>query len=671
MKKFLKSYLWIPAFIGFLLYLQTLTFGSAWGDDHIVIDPVCRDFNLMLKSFYHNIPGQHFFPFSFFQSYVVNLIFGKIAFPFGFHFYQLTMHIISCILAALIFEKITKSRLISILIVTLWTVHPLNVESLTRLVCAPAHIPAGTFCLAFIFCFLKANEISNGVTKIILSLLGILFFLISVTSYEQYILFPFVLIIIISILAKKKMTQDKHHIFFLAIPIIFIYLVYIAWRYYASGKTLFYSGDEAITWTEIGSLKDILFRAFWLAPQLLVHYFRLFFYPDYLAESKADWYKVGGSIWSFYSLFCQSLIFILIISSFLLRKKIPLFSIGVAWFFIGMFPIIQIIPIFSIVDEHYCYLPILGIFLSLFSIVKYFWNPINKKILLVFILPIFFILTLRTILYIPSVKDQLTQAIYMAQESPELLKPLHVAKVQNLAALENRPSEVPEWIKEYNGDEIALKWVKYNLSKEPDLSYKFGPIQMSYNYYWYWGAIRVLYYMHMTKELNSLFDQAIIIKPNWFGYYHASMFFRDIKDWDKAWDYLKRAIELAPKHYLLFDSLFIEVSNNGDKFNEAETLLKKFLLLKNTSAYPYLFSGRFYETFNKNDLAIQCFRSGISSDKEASINAKQLYYSTCIYFFKNHMLSEAKQTLNIILSFDPFDEYAKQLLRKLTVQYSN
>ena len=186
MRSFLKSYLWIPALVGLLVYLPVLQLGSAWGDDHVVIDPIARDLKLMLAGFYKNIPGTHFFPFSFFQCYFINLIFGSKAFPFGFHLYQLICHVSACFFATLVLYKLTKNKLISIIVILMWTVHPINVETLTRLVCAPAHVPAGTFALIFLLCFLEAKDKKDIRTKVILLCTGMLFFLFSLTSYEQY-----------------------------------------------------------------------------------------------------------------------------------------------------------------------------------------------------------------------------------------------------------------------------------------------------------------------------------------------------------------------------------------------------------------------------------------------------------------------------------------------------
>ena len=103
---FIKSLLWLPSLIGILVFLPSLWYGSAWGDDHPVFSPAAKDFNLMIGLFFKNPPGGHFMPFHYFQSYIINLIFGKYAFPFGFHVYEIFLHSISCLLTTIIIYKI-------------------------------------------------------------------------------------------------------------------------------------------------------------------------------------------------------------------------------------------------------------------------------------------------------------------------------------------------------------------------------------------------------------------------------------------------------------------------------------------------------------------------------------------------------------------------------------
>ena len=665
-KKYFKSLLWLPSLIALVVYFQALSFGLTWGDDNVVVAPIAKDFSLMLKGFYHTIPGGHFFPFSFLQCFLINSIFGTNAFPFGFHLYQLIMHVISCVLATLIIYKITNNKLIAILMVSLWTVHPLNVETLTRLVCAPAHVPAGTFCLAFLYCFLKSKEARNTLHKIMFSFIGIVFFLISITSYEQYILFPLVVGLLLYMLPNNSTYSRREFIYFLVLPILLIYVFYVVWRYVACGGELFYSGDELITWTDLGSIKDIFFRAYWLVPQLLVHYLRLFFWPDFLAESKADWYKIGNSVWSAYSLFCQILILVLILSSVILRKKIQLFTIGIFWFFICMLPIIQIIPLFTIVDEHYCYLPIIGLFISIFSLVMHYLKNIKPITLIILFIPVFCLLTWRTLIYLPNHKNSFSQKVSMAIYSPPWMKVVYILEAIQTARSQNKQDELPPGLNLDGLKNECFKWLKVNLLVQADLSQRFGPMQTVYKYNTYMFLCRVLYSSKREKESAILVQQALSVKNNWFGWFSNAEFFSGIQRWNKAWEALKKAIELNPQCNFLYGITFTKIALNAHVFNEAEQLIKNYIMLKPKLSHPYMCAAFFYMAFKKNNKALIFSKQAIAQDKIVSINDRNGYLQIANFLLQNRMPVEAKEALKILIyDINPSDNEAKSKLLQI------
>ncbi len=666
MKFIRKIYFLVPTIIYLLLYSQSVFFDAAWGDDTYITVPMAKNFSIMLQGFYRNLPGLHFVPFCYFQSYLVHYFLGNQAFPSGFHLYALIMHSISCVIATLIMHKLTNSKLISVLIISLWTVHPLNVEILTRVGCAPAQLASGTFCLTFIWCFLKAREIKNYVLRLFSSLVGILFFFASITSHEQYLPFPLVLLLIFFFLDGKQRFFQRDYLINFVLPIILIYPIYLTWKFFACGSSLFYTGDSLITWTEIGTTKDILFRAYWLAPQLLVHYFRLFFYPDYLAETQTDWYMVGGTLLSPYTLFCQGLALVLILSGIYLYKKIPFYSIGIVWFLTSMILVIQIIPLFDIVDEHWCYLSILGILLSIFSLFTYCWKTISTRTLLIIVLSIFCLLAWRTILYIPTQKDRLSQAISMAKYSPPWTKVMYTLEAIQTAKSKGRQDELPKCM---NLDELkreVAQWLKKYLYVKPDLSYKFGPMQNAYKYNTYRFISRCLITSNKQDELDYLMKQAIEVKNDAFAWIQNATLFKEIKEWKRAWQSLQNAVRSNPSFTFIYDRLFIEVAIKSDSLNEASELIKNYIKIKPISSYPYLFAGLFYQEINNTEIALEYFKQAISNDKIPSTANENLYLLTTNVFIKNRMYEDAKKSLNIILSFiNPSNEKVKSKLEEL------
>ena len=660
-KLFNKYYFLIPVLVYILVYTQTLGYKLAWQDDSLLIQPAAKDLHLVLKGFYENLPGHHFVPFYYLQSYLINLIFGENAFPFGFRLYGFLLHILSCVLLAVIVFKLTGNRLISVLIPLLWTVHPVNVETLTRVGMVPFQLASGTFCLAFTYCFLRIREVSTFRTRLIFSLLGTFFLLVSVTSCEQYLFFPIVLCLIFYLPEGKKLFLQKEYLYFFILPVTLIIPFYLGWRFLASGSSMYYAGTELIPWNEPGTLKDHVFRGFWLSPQLLVHYFRLFIWPDYLAESKADWYMVGGSLWSPYSLFCQLLIFGLILLGVYLYKKIPIFSIGVVWFLVSMVLVIQVVPLFTIVDEHYCYISVIGILLSIFSLVNYCREKISSKILVILIVPILCLLAWRTLLYVPSAKDRFSQVLSIVEYSPPWTKIIYMVEAIEFANNENKQSELPKWLNLTNLKYEVKEWVKKYLHEKVDLSYKFGPMQTIYKYNNYRFICRCLYYSNRPSELHFLMKQALEVKNNSFGWLQIAELFVEMKSWHEAWQALKKAIELNPRFQFSYGRSFVLIAQNSDNFNEAEKLVKNYIRLNSGSSYPYLFAGLFYLAFDKEKEALKYFAYGVSQDKVVSVSYKNAYFSALETFIKGNRFDLVSKTLKIVKKIAPTDPRSGQI----------
>ena len=659
-----RLYFLFPAFVHILLYSQSIYFDSAWSDDQMVISPQAKDFNLMLKSFYDNkitFPGVHYIPALFLQCFFINLTFGKNAFPFGFHLYHFFVQAVICMLATILIYKLTNNRLIALLIVTFWTVHPVNVQMLTRLLVGPG-ICGFAACLAFILIYLKCREIKNKLALFALIFSANLLYLFSSFCGEALFLLGFIVYVIFFYLYGKSIISKKY--FYLLFPVFIVAPIYLTLRCIACGQ-LVETGDVLIKWTETGSLKEILFRTFWLSPQLIVHYFKLFFFPTGLVDSRAEWYTVGDSVWSSYSIFCQLFVLCLILAAIFLYKKIPLFTIGIIWFFLSIVLTIQIFPLFSIAALRYFYVPMLGLLLAIFSFVIYFWKYVSTKYLIVLLLPIFCFLILRTLYYIPSGKNSLNFYVYNSKEAPLWNKPIWFYNALSVAELEDRSHELPEWLNEKSFESAIDEWLEKYLNLKTDLSYQFGPMQMTYNYDAFRVIFHFLFYSKQFKKLDTAFNTALKISDDWLGWHTASSFLKDTKQWQLAWEFLERAISKNPKIKFSYDSNFIEVALNANKFSEAELLVKNYMNLKPKSAHSFLFAGWFYDRFGKSQQALNCFELGISKEKETAVDEDLLYFYAYTLFFKNHMFNEARQVLNILISYNPFNIKAKEELRRI------
>ena len=663
---FRKYYFFIPAIIFLILYFPSIFYGTAWGDDPMAISPQARDFGLMLKSFYDSTAMQadHYLPFFYLQCFIVNLIFGENAFPFGFHLYLYVSGFVVCILASILFYQVIGDKLISTLIVIFWTVHPINLQMHTRLLVGPTNA-AFAFCLVFLICYLQCRKSTSVVNKILLMMLGSTCFILSIMMVEWCIHFPVLLCLIYLYLEGKDIFKKRFFTLFL--PLFLTYLIYFGLRLLATQGAFIESAGELIRWTELGSIQDILFRAVWLSPQLLVHYLKLFFFPFGLMDSAAEWYMVGDSVFSPYSIFCQLFVLGLIAISIALYKRFPLFSLGMFWFFISFVLTIQIIPLFAVVALRYAYVPTLGLLLAMLSFFTH-GKLVSRKVLLISLVPIITFLFIRTMYYLPSSKDFLHQHIYCAKEAPLWNRPTYYAAALDLAAKENRNSELPSWLNENVFSEIVSQWLDKYLVIKPSLAIKFGPMQMPYNFFTFRGIFRSLYEQGDAEKLKIAFNSALVVNNKWLGWYEISSFLKSVNKWELAWQALYKAVTLQPLNVNSYGVNFIEIVKKSNHTNEAKELLENYVKSKPTSSHPYLITGLFFNEIGEADLALKYLKQAISNDKMLSVNHGWLYFSASELFIHYNLYNEAEQALSKVLSFNPYSKEAKEklaLIKKL------
>ena len=665
LNKIKNLYFLIPAVIFLLVYSQSVFFGAVWGDDPFVIAPQCRDFNLMLKSFYDNsnYSGVHYLPMYYLQYFLVNKIFGAGAYPFGFHVYHLLAQSLVCIFATLVFYRITKNKLFSVMVVSFWIMHPVNLQMSTRLLVG-AGVMGFALCLAFIYLNLKVLEDEPGIYKWFYVIFGNLFFLVALMITESNFFFPLLLYLISFYLKGKDIFNKKY--LYLSIPVLVVLPVYLILRFIACGGSIFNPSttDELMCWTEFGGIKDILFRAVWLSPQLIVHYFKLFFWPFGLMDSRAEWYMVSDSIFSLYSLFCQLFVLCLILSVFLAYKKVPLYSVGIAWFFILIVLCIQIFPLFTIAGVRYIYAPSLGLMLALFSLLFKCSNMKLRNSLLILSIPVFIFLIGRTVYYLPSSKDQLTQLVYCAKEAPLWNKLNYFVDVIKIADEQKQWDKVPAWINNDSFNKLFNESINFYLNIKPDLSTKFGPMQMAYNFYSFRRLLDSLIILGRTDLISPILNASLRVNNGWTGWYEAATFLYKTNNLNAAWEATKKAVSIKPKSPLSYNTQFVDIAVAANKFDEAEKLVLNFIKLSPKFSYPYLSIGILYSKFNKEDLALNYFKQALQADKQIC-SEYYAYDYVARFFIKRDMLNEARVAVNKIFALDPFNETAKNTLNEI------
>ncbi|MBI3308087.1 MAG: hypothetical protein HYZ79_01785 [Candidatus Melainabacteria bacterium] len=194
------------------------------------------------------------------------------------------------------------------------------------------------------------------------------------------------------------------------------------------------------------SFQDTLERVLWLSPQIFVHFSKLIFFPFHLTIDQSALVKLGGSLFSGYSMFCFLSMFTLILFSllslfFIKRKLAFYFFLPFAIFFFALAPFLHIFsPTYNLASERYLYFPLLMLVVGASHVIFYLLSTLHSKKedrsmipILVIILPLVVITSGRAFIRTYDWKDSRSLFTSSLKEAPNgLLEGLRLSTLGNL-----------------------------------------------------------------------------------------------------------------------------------------------------------------------------------------------------------------------------------------------
>lgn len=270
---------------------------------------------------------------------------------FGYHLTNILLHIANAILVFFLVEKIVRKRIPAAFAALLFAVHPIQTEAVTWI--------SGRSNVLFLFFYLGAflfymgwRARENTQPYYLFSLFG---FAGALLSKETAATFPLLIVLYDVIFIRRKKNSGKAYIAWL--PFFALLAAYLLGRYAILGKVAqcsYWSGNPFINLLTV--------------PKIFLTYARFMLFPirlcsDHLISvvpSPANPYFLGGVGFLILSLVA--------FVNFVKRNGAVAFFI--AWFFITLLPVSNIIPIKILVAERFLYLPgiavttLTGIFLS-------------------------------------------------------------------------------------------------------------------------------------------------------------------------------------------------------------------------------------------------------------------------------------------------------------------
>ncbi|MEW6558159.1 MAG: tetratricopeptide repeat protein [Elusimicrobiota bacterium] len=321
-------------------------------------------------------------------TFTLNYYFGKLN-TFGYHLFNLVVHIFNAILIFILTRKIllffpqspnfpiSQFLIFPFFVALFFTVHPINISSVLYIF-SRSVLLATFFYLMALLLFIKATEKNSLISLSPISyLLSLICFILALFSRQDVVTLPIMILLVdyifLSDFNTKKVIEKKYY----HIPFWILLVVYLLFRY-------FYFGDVGDA--EAGTLWD-RYPYIIIQPYVVLKYLKMLLIPTGLCiVHKINPARIS-ELKTILALLSITVIFWLTYKIYKKKannSKITLFS--VLWFFITLSPTSSFFPTTSALVENRLYLSGFGfyfIFVFFYTLVSKFFNLSNFLIFLI------------------------------------------------------------------------------------------------------------------------------------------------------------------------------------------------------------------------------------------------------------------------------------------------
>ncbi len=271
--------------------------------------------------------------------------------PIPYHAVNILWHACCGLALYLLLWVTVGDALFSFLVSLLFLLHPVQTEAVAW-VSSRGNPMFLSFLLLSIVCYRKWS--ASGKHGRLFYGLAMLLFALSLLSKEMAVVLPALLVVYDASLNRPTTREQWRRRLLAVIPFFVLSLAYVVLRHLVLGET-----RQIEYWG--GSMHTALLTM----TKGFVHYVRLMFVPTPLLVEYVI--PVARSLFQ-----PTVLISILILSVFAAicafsyrRSSIVFF--GIAWFFVALLPVSNIVPLKAIINERFLYLPSIGFFILLTS----------------------------------------------------------------------------------------------------------------------------------------------------------------------------------------------------------------------------------------------------------------------------------------------------------------
>jgi tetratricopeptide (TPR) repeat protein len=367
--------------IGIAIYFNSFNNQLFWDDDDVIVNNIyTQDLSYFPKYFSENLisgVGQvsNYWRPLLLLSFAIDFQFWGFN-PLGYHLINTILHIISAFLGFILLYRLTnKHFLLSFLPALFFLIHPLQTEAVSY-VAGRADPLSTVFTLGslILYTYFRDNK------KYLYLYLSLLLFSLGLLIKEQVIFLPALVVLIEAVYYFSKNNIKKSLLnllpyFSLSIVYFILRITVLNFNELLSGSTYNALYDSSL-WVRIYTFCLVVWQ-----------YFKLLFLPYNLHMAPEVNLISSFTSWPVISLI--AFLLILVYFAYRMFDKNKYFAFGLLWFFIILAPRTNIISINRPMYEHWLYLPMLGFYLALFSLLFFVINKINKGKIKEYVLYIF------------------------------------------------------------------------------------------------------------------------------------------------------------------------------------------------------------------------------------------------------------------------------------------
>jgi len=577
----IKRQLFLILFLTIVVYVNSFNNSFHFDDNYVIVgDNVIKDI--------HNLPvilSQFFQRPLLRATFAINYYIGGLH-VFSYHLFNLFFHIAVSIeiyiLCWLLLRKLSgkkdNSSLFPFLTALFFSLHPLHTGSVTYIASRSAVLSALFFLLSFIL-FLKAFPDEKHYKKLFLFLYGFTF-LLGLGVKEIVATLP-VVILAYTFVEFKGDHRSYLRKYFIPLSIGFILLgIYLLARHIM--LDIFVPVDSGI-------YEGVLPRYHYLLTELnviVLHYLKWLIVPiggpyvDPDIPARITFFEIP-TIAS--AIIIISLIFI----AFRVRKKQPLLSFGIFWYFITLLPTSSIFPLGDVAVERHVYIPAIGFSL----IVGYFLDKLREKLHLRVVLTIYALIFVL-LMYLTIERNTIWRSELSLWEDAVKKSPHKVRVLNNRAyaymlegkldMAEHYYKELIERFPEYPYGHNNLGTVYYRTERINEAIHEYiRAIQLRPMYALFRVNLGVAYERAgLFDEAEEEFNTALMLEPsNAKTMTFLASTLAKKGEFKKSIQFAQRSLEIQPNDPLAYYHMGYSYEKMG-AFNDALNAYEKALKLK-------------------------------------------------------------------------------------------